>query len=103
MFNPLSAELIFHFLSYSAYLIVLFAFFSILVVTTTTKFCGKVPDRAVSIHASEILHESFEGVYICCSFCSCYVVKVKVHDSESCLFGGQVRSCLKVPLVIDRK
>ena len=43
-FNPLSAELIFLFSSYSAYLIARFAFFSVSIIFTTAKFCGKVPD-----------------------------------------------------------
>ena len=43
-FNPLSAELIFLFSSYSAYLIARFAFFSVSIIFATAKFCGKVPD-----------------------------------------------------------
>ena len=42
--NPLSAELIFLFSSYSAYLIARFAFFSVSIIFATAKFCGKVPD-----------------------------------------------------------
>ena len=42
--SPLSAELIFPFSSYSAYLIARFAFFSVSIIFSTAKFCGKVPD-----------------------------------------------------------
>ena len=56
--NPLTAELIFRFSSYSAYLIARFAFFSVSVITVTAKFFGKVPSGAVSICECEILRES---------------------------------------------
>ena len=56
-FNPLSAEFIFVFLSYSVYLISRFAFFSSRLFLQQPSFAGKSL-TGVSIYESKILHAS---------------------------------------------
>ena len=87
MFNLLSAELIFLFSSYSAYLIARFAFFSVSIIFATAKFCGKVPDGQFQFAGAKFCVEIFDEVYNCCSFCTRCVgmvkIKIKAHDIES--------------------
>ena len=89
-FNPLSAELIFLFSSYSAYLIARFAFFSVSIIFATAKFCGKAPDGQFQTFNSKFCVKVFDEVYNCCSFCTRCVgmvkIKIKAHDIESRLF-----------------
>ena len=86
-FNLLSAELIFLFSSYSAYLIARFAFFSVSIIFPTAKFCGKVPDGQFQFAGAKFCVEIFDEVYNCCSFCTRCVgmvkIKIKAHDIES--------------------
>ena len=44
-----------------------------------------------------------EYIFVAVSVASMLQWKVKAHDLDSRLFGVQVRSYLKAPLVIDRK
>ena len=87
VFNLLSAELIFLFSSYSAYLIARFAFFSVSIIFATAKFCGKVPDGQFQFAGAKFCVEIFDEVYNCCSFCTRCVgmvkIKIKAHDIES--------------------
>ena len=56
--------IIFLFLSYSVYLIMRFAFFSISIISTTGKFCGKVPDQQFQFTKVKFCLQVFDEVYI---------------------------------------
>ena len=64
MIIPLTAELIFLFSSYSAYLIARFAFFSVSIIFfATAKFCGKVPDGQFQFARAKFCVQVFDEVY----------------------------------------
>ena len=90
LINLLSVELIFLFLSYSAYLIVRFAFFLFRLFSQQPSLAGKSLTGSFKSQEQHFLCKSFDEVYICCSFCSHCVAMVKAkimaYNFESRLF-----------------